>query len=410
MINVISKCRVCGSKDLKQIFNLGTQVMTGVFPKKCDTKVTRGPVELVKCFGKCGLVQLKQSYDLEDMYGMNYGYRTGLNSSMVRHIQDKMRKIFNNFSLNPDDLIVDIGSNDATGLKAYPQNVYQLVGIDPSGIKFAEYYPDSINLIPDFFSAKLIKEKYGNKKAKIITSFSMFYDLEDPVQFAKEIRSVLDEEGIWVFEQSYLPTMLETNSFDTICHEHLDFYALKQIIFILSCAEMKVIDVEFNDVNGGSFSISAAKNDSSLQSNAEKITKILFREQKLGLDSLECYERFRSRVDSAKTDLVQFLQEAKNSGKKVAGLGASTKGNVLLQYFGINCDLLPVIGDVNSDKHDSFTPGTLIPIVSEEDVLKSNPDFLLILPWHFKQFFVSNPKMRGKTLVFPLPQLTFVDV
>ena len=173
---------------------------------------------------------------------------------------------------------------------------------------------------------------------------------------------------------------------------------------------MKVIDVEFNDINGGSFSVSAVKKVSSRYSNTEKINDILDHEISLGLEGLDCYKDFVGRVEAAKTELVDFLQKAKNEGKKVAGLGASTKGNVLLQYYGINQDLLPVIGDVNPDKHDSFTPGTLIPITSEEQVLNSNPDFLLILPWHFKKFFESNPKMKGRTLVFPLPRLTFVDV
>jgi hypothetical protein len=321
-----------------------------------------------------------------------------------------MQAIFNSCSLQSGDLIIDIGSNDATGLKAYPQDIYELVGVDPSGVKFSEYYPSSISLIPEFFSADVITEKYGEKKAKIITSFSMFYDLEDPIQFAKEVSSVLDEDGVWVFEQSYLPTMLETNSFDTICHEHIDFYTLKQIVYILDCAEMRVIDVEFNDINGGSFSVSAVKKVSSRCSNTEKINDILNHEISLGLDGLDCYKEFAGRVEVAKVELVEFLQKAKNEGKKVAGLGASTKGNVLLQYYGINEDLLPMIGDVNPDKHDSFTPGTLIPITSEEQVLNSNPDFLLILPWHFKKFFESNPKMKGRTLVFPLPRLTFLDV
>jgi len=412
MEKVITACRVCGSEDLKLIFDLGNQVMTGVFPSTRDMKITSGPVELVKCSGegRCGLVQLKQSYDLAEMYGMNYGYRTGLNASMAKHIEDKMQAILSSCSLQPGDLIIDIGSNDATGLKAYPQDIYELVGVDPSGAKFAEYYPRSVSLIPKFFSADVIREKYGEKKAKVITSFSMFYDLEDPVQFAKEVSSILDEGGVWVFEQSYLPAMLEANSFDTICHEHLDFYALKQIVYILDCAEMRVIDVEFNDINGGSFSVSAVKKESSRCSNIEKINNILNHEISLGLEDLDCYKRFVGRVEAGKAELIEFLQKVKNEGKKVAGLGASTKGNVLLQYYGINEDLLPMIGDVNPDKHGSFTPGTLIPITSEEQVLNSNPDFLLILPWHFKKFFESNPKMSGRTLVFPLPMLTFADV
>jgi hypothetical protein len=220
-------------------------------------------------------VQLRQSYDLAEMYGMNYGYRSGLNASMVAHLHSKVAKILALNILKPEDLVIDIGSNDATTLRAYPQDQYQLAGIDPTGIKFAEYYPENIKLIPEFFSADAVAKALDGKKAKVITSFSMFYDLEDPIAFAKEIEGALADDGIWVFEQSYLPAMIRTNSFDTICHEHLEFYALKQIMLIAKAASLKVLDVEFNDVNGGSFSITAAKESSALQPDTNKLNQIL---------------------------------------------------------------------------------------------------------------------------------------
>lgn len=412
MFKLINKCRICGSNHLTTVMNLGNQALTGVFPRDKDEKVTSGPVELVKCTSEngCGLVQLKQSYDMSEMYGMNYGYRSGLNASMVKHLHSKVEKILALNILQRGDLVIDIGSNDATTLKAYPESKYQLVGIDPTGIKFSDYYPASIGLITDYFSSDVISDLLNEKKAKVITSFSMFYDLEAPILFALEIEKVLDDEGVWIFEQSYLPAMIKTNSFDTICHEHLEFYALKQIIWILDKANLKVIDVEFNDINGGSFSIMAAKKESTHVPNKNHLEKILEDEESMGLDDLEVFELFVKRADEACKKLVNFLLGAKEEGKSVVGLGASTKGNVLLQYCGISADMLSAIGDVNEDKFGAFTPGSLIPIVSEESLLAMNPDYLVIFPWHFRSFFESLHKMKGRKLVFPLPKFEIVQL
>ncbi len=355
-------------------------------------------------------MQLKQSYDLSEMYGLNYGYRSGLNASMVRHLQSKVSKILASGVLESGDLVIDIGSNDATTLLAYPEDQYQLIGVDPTGIKFASYYPAEITLIAEFFSAEAIAKRLAGKKAKVITSFSMFYDLEDPITFACEIEGALADEGVWILEQSYLPAMLRTNSFDTICHEHLEFYALKQINWIADKAGLKVLDVEFNEINGGSFSVTAAKRNSTRQVNAEWLEKILEDEVALGLDTTRAFDAFKVRVEEARAALTDFLEEAKKSGKTVSGLGASTKGNVLLQYFGINDTLVREIGEVNEDKFGSFTPGTLIPLVPEKQVLASNPDYLLVLPWHFREFFESLPAMKGRSLVFPLPKFEIVKV
>jgi len=411
MYKTISKCRICGNKQLESILTLGEQALTGVFPRSLAEEVTKGPVELVKCVGvdTCGLVQLKQSYDHAEMYGMNYGYRSGLNASMVNHLHSKVRKIVSAKLLEPGDIVIDVGSNDATTLRAYPQDTYELVGIDPTGVKFAEYYPKAIRLIPDFFSAATVNSALAGRKAKVITSFSMFYDLEDPVSFAKEVTAALADEGVWIFEQSYLPAMLRTSSFDTICHEHLEFYALKQIMWIAKSAGLKILDVEFNDVNGGSFSITASKTSSSRLPKGSWIDSILADEKSLGLDGLEVYAAFRNNMQLVREKLVAFLQDAKTDGKVVLGLGASTKGNVLLQYCGITAALLPLIGEANQDKFGAYTPGTRIPLVAEDEVLALKPDYLLVLPWHFRSFFLASPKMRGKKLVFPLPTFEIVQ-
>jgi hypothetical protein len=285
------------------------------------------------------------------------------------------------------------------------------VGVDPTGIKFAAYYPSHVQLIPDFFSAKLIEESFPGKKAKVITSFSMFYDLEDPVDFMRNIYEVLGDDGIWVFEQSYLPTMIETNSFDTVCHEHLEFYCLKQIQFLAQKVGFQIIDVEFNDINGGSFSITVRKNSAT---NANQVLPpiqvILNKEHEQGYDSLEPFIAFAKRTVLAKQALLEFLKNVKKEGKTVAALGASTKGNVLLQYCGLSENDLMCVGEVNEEKYGCYTPGTWINIISERELLDKKPDYLLVLPWHFRPFFVNNPKFSGMKLVFPLPELQVVEL
>lgn len=411
MYKNISKCRVCESENLINVFSLGDQALTGRFPKSVDENIYSGPIDLYLCSGEdsCGLLQMKQTYDSDEMYGANYGYRSGLNESMLRHLKSKVDKIMKLNLLNENDFILDIGSNDGSTLKFYPNN-YKKIGIDPTGEKFKEFYPNNIKLICDFFSADLLKDYIHEDRIKVVTSFSMFYDLPDPVAFARDINKILADDGIWVFEQSYMPTMLKTNSFDTVCHEHLEFYGLKQIQWILDKAGMKINDLEFNDVNGGSFSITASKKMSKFQQNLTLIQNTLDKEYGLKLETEDPYVAFKKRIDIQKNKLLDFLNQCKEDNLIVAGLGASTKGNVLLQYYNINSDLLKYIGEVNSDKFGSFTPGTKIPIIPENELLNLKPNYLLILPWHFYNHFINMKHLKGQKLVFPLPELKIIEV
>lgn len=388
--------------------------MTGVFPRVKEQIITSGPLALVKCHDSsgrdvCGLLQLAHSYDLKELYGDNYGYRSGLNKSMVDHLHRKIQRIRSIVHLEKGDLIIDIGSNDSTSLKAYPVGEYKLVGIDPTGTKFRKFYPAHIKLIPDFFSSGIIHQYFGEQHAKIVTSYSMFYDLEQPLKFMKEVFDVLSDDGIWVFEQSYMPTMLETRSFDTICQEHLEYYGLSQIKWMTDRSGFRIIDVELNDINGGSFSVTVAKQNSQY-AVADNLNMLLQQEHKRGLATLRPYHYFAAQISLVKEELLKFLRRARKDGKTVMGLGASTKGNVILQYCGITEQDLPCIGDVNTEKFGCYTPGTMIPIVPESEVLAKKPDYLLVLPWHFKNFFLSCNHLRGRELVFPLPKLEIVKV
>jgi hypothetical protein len=261
-----------------------------------------------------------------------------------------------------------------------------------------------VKLIPEFFSATSFFNHFPLNKAKIITSFSMFYDLEDPVEFMRNIHQVLADDGVWIFEQSYMPSMLEADSFDTICHEHLEFYALKQIKWMTDLIGFDILDVELNLVNGGSFSVTVKKatKDFPLPSS---VADLLKKEIDAGLDTLAPYEKFANSALDFKNQFQDLLRSFREDGKVVAAIGASTKGNVLLQYCNFTEENIAYIGEVNPDKYGSFTPGSLIPIISESELLSRSPDYLVVLPWHFKDFFEASQKLKAMNLIFPLPKV-----
>ncbi len=412
MYKEIDKCRICNNSNLISIIDLGNMSLTGVFPKPGED-VNSYPIEMVKCWddGKekcCGLVQLRYTYDLLELYGDNYGYRSGLNSSMVEHLTALVKDVEKNIELRNGDLVIDIASNDGTLLKAYSGDVdLKLVGIDPTADKFKKYYPENIHYIPSFFSSTLIKNSF-EQKARVVTSVAMFYDLESPIDFVSQIHSILDDDGMWVFEQSYMPTMIKNISYDTICHEHLEYYSLKQIKWIMDKVGFKIINVEFNDANGGSFRITVAKNDSNFNENIELVNQIIEKEQADGFNGLEVYKDFRANVLANRQELLKFIDGLKKTGKIIYGYGASTKGNVILQYCGLGIKDIPYIAEVNEYKFGRVTPGTKIPIISEYEARLNKPDYFMVLPWHFKKHIIdreSDYLKAGGHLFFPLPKL-----
>lgn len=416
MYQAISECRLCGNRTLVPILDLGLQCLTGVFPKSREQVITSAPLQLVKCEtgagGKaCGLVQLRHSCDPWSMYGEGYGYRSGLNQSMVNHLRGKVEFVLDWVQPGRGDVVIDIGSNDGTLLGCYPANGVELVGIDPSAKRFKQYYPEAAQLVPDFFSADVARDVLGNKKAKVITSIAMFYDLESPEAFVRDIEKVLADDGVWLFEQSYLPQMLATNSYDTVCHEHLEYYSMRQIKWILDRVGMKVLDVDFNAANGGSFAVLSGKRCNPIPEAEGLLRQIAAKEDLVGIDSLHVYQGFENFVGRHKESVREFFDYAKQQGLLVAGYGASTKGNVLLQHCDVTPDDLYCIAEVNEDKYGRFTPGSLIPIVPEERVRQEMPECLMVLPWHFREHIIAREKdylSRGGQLLFPLPEMDVV--
>ena len=414
-IKYIDKCRLCGNETLTTLVDLGEQKFTGVFPGEGE-KVEGGRLKLVKCTGNggCGLVQLDRSFENELMYGDNYGYRSGLNKSMVLHLRDITKYVADMGVLREGDSVVDIGSNDGTLLGTYKDNVeFKLdkIGIDPTGKKFKKYYDSDIRLVENFFSCNAYKMINGDKKVKVVTSIAMFYDLEDPIDFAKQIAEILEEDGIWITEQSYFPTMIDACSYDTICHEHVEYYSLKQLQYIVESAGLKIIDVSLNDVNGGSFKVTSCKKEAKYDVN-DSVKRLMEEEESRGVDSIDFTSDFIEQIQNNKEMLLDFLNEQKKQGKLVLGYGASTKGNVVLQYCGIDSNILPAIAEVNPDKFGKYTPGTSISIISEEDAKKMKPDFFLVLPWHFRDnTLLREEKFREETgckFVFALPKFEVI--
>lgn len=409
MINRIEKCRACNSSKVELVFDLGEQVLTGVFKPDFLDDISSGPVSLISC-RECHLVQMQYSYPLEEMYNEGYGYQSGLTTYMSLHLKGVLDFAMEKVSLNKGDNVLDIGCNDGTLLNHYPRGIYNLIGIDPVAKKYLDRYPQDARVVTEFFSA----ENYftiTTNKAKIVTSISMFYDLEEPVKFARSIARVLSDDGVWVFEQSYLPAMLRTNSYDTICQEHVEYYSLAAIQYILNQAGLTIIDASQNEVNGGSVRLAACHRDSDLASKVSAEAAWLIEQEKNhDIFSNQPWIDFQRNVCRQKKDLINLLSELKKAGKTVFGYGASTKGNVILQYCGIGPELLPLIGDITPSKDGVYTPGSKIQVVSMDKAKAMKPDYFLVLPWGFRGDILLRERetiANGTKFIFPLP---FVEI
>jgi hypothetical protein len=403
MIREIKNCRICKSSELVEVVNLGSQSLTGVFPKNCDENILCGPLAIVWC-SSCDLVQLKHRYPPEQMYGENYGYRSGLNASMVEHLSQKAKYLSNFSGLSKGDAVLDIGSNDGTLLGAYRVNRLERVGIDPTAEKFREHYDSGVEIIPDFFTAS----KVGNRKFKAISSISMFYDLDDPRLFVQEIKESLHAEGIWHFEQSYMPSMIRQISYDTICHEHVEYYSLTPVAKMLDEVGLKIIDIKMNAVNGGSFAITACHSNSFPGIQCDLLDWLLKRESRSGFSTPWPYREFERKIFEHRESLLSLIKKINESGKTIHAYGASTKGNVLLQFCGLTSKEIPFAAEINPYKFGRFTPGSKIPIISSEESLKMKPDYYLVLPWHFREGIIKNEKeylASGGKFIFPLPEI-----
>jgi hypothetical protein len=405
----VRACRLCGSTELVAVLDLGEQALTGVFPESSDEPVTHGPLTLVWCRA-CTLLQLAHSYEATEMYGDNYGYRSGLNRSMAQHLARKARGLEALVGLRPGEVVLDIGSNDGTLLASYATDRLRRIGIDPTAERFSSYYPPGAEIVPDFFSAASFRA-VSDAPARIVTSIAMFYDLESPVAFARDVGECLAPDGVWHFEQSYMPSMLRSTAYDTVCHEHLEYYSLATIRRVLREADLELMDVRFNRVNGGSFAVTAAHRDSPIEPHRVLIDWFIAQEERIGLQTPAPFRRFEERVFQHRTDLSELITTLRSAGETVMGYGASTKGNVLLQFCGFGPSEIEAIAEVNPDKFGRVTPGSSIPIIPEDEMRARHPDYLVVFPWHFRDGIIEREEeylWSGGRLIFPLPEIEIV--
>ena len=402
----ISNCRICKSKSFKRLFSLGKLSFTGKFAKSIKQKIPKDELTLVIC-NKCKLVQLNKNFDPKYLYSSDYGYRTGINKTMTNHMKDIVIDATKIVKIKKNDYILDIASNDATLLNFYPKNVYK-VGIDPLVNKYKKYYSKIDKKISDFFSYKIIKKNNIHRKFKIISALSMFYDLREPDLFVKDIKKILHEDGIFILEHADLLSIVKNCLFDTICHEHLEYYSSKIIINLMKNNGLRVFNIKNNDINGGSMCYFICHNDAKFKTNSNRVNNVLKEEKKLKLEELSTFKKFFNVINKNKNNLKKLLNKISKQKEIIHGYGASTKGNVLLQYFNITNKDIKFISDRNPLKSNMFTPGSKIKIISEENSRKMLPKYYLVLPWHFKnEILIREKKIRSKgtKFIFPLPKI-----
>jgi hypothetical protein len=410
-------CRVCGSSALTKVISLGDQCLQGSFVKAGkEIPPTRQILtSLVRCDPtrderSCGLLQMEHTVPPEILYSA-YWYRSGTNNTMRDHLRAVAEEVVSVLGTDAG-VALDIGCNDGTLLRCYPKT-FTKFGIDPSDI--AQEIEGDITVVQDVFPSEELLTRLGASKCDVITSIAMFYDLEDPIAFSRAIKGLLAKNGIWVFEMSYMPTMLRMNSYDTICHEHLEYYSLAVIEYIMRAAGLRVFNARLNTINGGSIRCFATHADTFRYKSEEYSTNLRNLRQAefdMELDTDKPYRHFQDQINVHKEELNKLLRSLKKEGKSIHVYGASTKGNTILQWCGIDNRIIDVAAERNPDKYGARTLGTDIPIVSEAESRSMNPDYYLVLPWHFKTEFLQRERdilARGTSLIFPLPSIEIIS-
>ena len=403
----INQCRSCRSNKLITLFSLGNLSFTGKF-STFRQNIKKTPITLIIC-QNCELVQLAHNYDLKYLYGPDYGYRTGINKTMLEHVKKITKTLAKKTSLKKGDMVLDIASNDGSLLNCYNRNIVKC-GIDPILNKYRQNYKKIKYSIPSFFSLKKIKRK-TNKKFKIITALSVFYDAEDPNKFLKDVKDLLMPNGVFLLEFADLASILKYKMFDTICHEHLEYYSSKVIINLADKNGLKVFDIKENNINGGSKQYFICPKDSKIPINKKVIRKTISLENKLQMNKVSTFTKFFKNINESKKKLNNLIKTIKNKNQNIHCYGASTKGNVLLQYFKINHKKIDFVAERNKNKYGLYTPGSRIKIISEKTSRKLKPNYYLVLPWHFKSEILKREKLaikQGINFIFPLPKIKII--
>ncbi|XOB40749.1 MAG: class I SAM-dependent methyltransferase [Candidatus Nealsonbacteria bacterium] len=414
-LKTIYTCCACGAKNLIPILSLGN-IYPSCFVESSNTGVSKAPLDIVLCnanSGGCGLLQLRHTVDRDLLYRKGYWYRSAINETMKSELADIVEKAVQIRDLYTGDIVLDIGCNDGTMLRFYRGKVkrLKLVGFDPAKdlVQYAQV--GTTKIFNDYFNTNNFKKEFGNQKVKIITAISMFYDLDDPNEFIKDIVKVLDKDGLFIIQMNYLVSMLERNAFDNIVHEHLEYYSLLALENLLKKYRLEVFDILLNDVNGGSIRAyirhTECKSLKVFEGAEERLKRVREYEKNIGLNQRKVYDEFGLRINKIKDAINDFIKSETQKNKKVYVYGASTRGNTLLQFFNLNSDLIVAAAERDPRKYGKKTIGTLIPIISEEEARKNNPDYFLVLPWHFLEAFKKRERnylLKGGKFIVPLPR------
>ena len=395
----INSCRISNDKKLIKVCDFGSIKLTGVFPKTRKNQIQSTPLQVVFS-NKSKLLQLNHNYNFSQLFGMNYGYRSGLNQSMVNHLKNKHSKLYKKLKFKTSDYVLDIGSNDGTFLKLFPKSLNR-VGCDPTAKKFKRFYTSSIKVIPKLFnkkSSKLIKGKF-----KLISCIAMFYDLSNPIEFLKLVEDKLEKDGIFHVEIAYLPLIYKTLSFDTFCQEHLTYFSLKSFENLIKRSNLKILDYEINSINGGSINFNLSLKNSKNIVNYKKIKKLRNFEKKNQYNEIKFVKKFFQKV---KKNINIIRHNIKSLNGEVYGFGASTKGNVTLQLCDLDQKDIKKIYDINRNKFNCYTPGSNIKIVNEKNIIKDKPKYLIFLIWHFKKTIaqkIKKLKLKNTQFIWLFP-------
>lgn len=406
-------CRSCNSENLTSILSLGVLYISNFVDIDAPEEGPKAPLELILC-KYCKLVQLRHTTS-PDLLWKHYWYRSGMNNTMRAALADVTEKAETLVPLSVGDLVLDIGCNDGTLLRSYRSKGLRLMGFEPASNLIEDAEVGTTKIINDYFNFKAFEANFGDAKAKIITSIAMFYDLEDPNAFLADVCKCLDENGVWVIQMNYLPTMLEQNAFDNIGHEHLEYYSLTALRNLLARHELEIFDVELNEINGGSFRIYVSHPRASLKAlpgSEERLCNVDNIEQRMGLMSSPIYEDFSGRVTDIKRRVREFVIKEVAQGETIYVYGASTRGSTLLQFFGLDSRFIKAAVEKSPFKWGKKTTGTWIPIISEERARAEKPDYFLILPYFFLDEFREREReylASGGKFIVPLPHLQIIS-
>ena len=413
-VTYLKKCKICGNTNLEKVVSIEEQFLSATFVKsnyKNPLTKIKTPLTLVLCKSKnkkksCGHLQLLEMVKPDLLY-REYYYRSSTNDTMKKDLQEVTKSLIKIVKPRKKDLIVDIGSNDNTLLNFYNKN-FSFIGFEPAKNIKKIKTKNNIKIINNYFNSKEFF-KTTKQKAKIISSCAMFYDLKNPKNFVNDIKNIIDNDGVWCVQISYLLHMITNMNFYDICHEHLSYYSIESFENLLKPFGLKIFSIKTNNVNGGSIRFYICKKTCDIYDNKSylnNIKKLKNIEKKYQLKNKKTYLNFEKKINKFKTITKRYINKSILNGEKVLALGASTKGNILLQHFGLTKKEIPFISEINKFKIGLKCIGTDIKLISEKDAKLLKPDLMLVLPWYFKDEILKREKnflKKGGKLFFPMP-------